>query len=217
MAKIKYFKSDSPSSRTIEIYARGPKVSLPSGEKEYPSAEIGLTKGEYEYGTGHGSEYDPFRISHNRLAEPGDQLKLFDAKPSIISYAMADHRMRAYTPTIIGMAINEANKLGMGLTYSSNLSKHSAKLAKKGIELGVVSPNEFNPEAEKRNDIGIDGLGSFEHTFASYSFRDMDKVKGDEVKAGRETIRGITRQSLNARKSHMGEQFEDRQMKLPGF
>lgn len=221
MAKIQYFKSDSPSSRAMEIYARGPKVTLENGDKEHASAEISLNKGEYEYGTGSGEDYNPSWIAHNRYAKPGDQLKLFDVLPSTISYAMADHRMRAHTPTIIGMAINEANKLGMGLTYSSDLSEHSSKLAKKGMELGVVAPNKFNPEAEQRNDIGAAGLGSFEHTYSPSTFMDMDKIKPEEVEAGRTTIRGIVKQNIESRKtaSHLGEQFKtnNEQLKLPGF
>jgi len=223
MAKIQYFKSKpNPHASSSEFYAVG-EPFMKDGEEVRPVAEIGLWRGEYEYGytdpRGEEGNYDPGTISHNRIAKPGDQLKLFDIQPSKITGAYADHRMRAHTPTVLGMAVNEAKKIGLGLTYSHDLSQHSSKLAKKGLELGVVVPNRANRGAVQRNDIAEDGLGSFEATYDSDWFQDYDEAKPEEVKAGRDTIRGIVRQNIESRKtaSHMGEQFQDRQMKLPGF
>ena len=209
MAKIQYFKSKPNPHSDVEFFAKGEPIDE-YGSTMHPTVEISLTPGHYEYE----SRYE---IDHNYSAKQGDQLKLFDVHPSKINSAFADHRMRSQTPTVLGMAINESKKIGMGLTYSDDLSAHSAKLAKQGMELGVVSPNKYNPEAEQKNDIARRGIGSYEHTYSPMWFHDYDKAQPEEVKAGRETIRDITRQSLSARKTHMSEQFEDRQMKLPGF
>jgi hypothetical protein len=217
MAKIRYFKSgEDPNIPAVEFHAQ--KMDEPADEESnnpwlLPTAMATLVKGRYE-NPGHDAPDD---ITRNYGADPGEQLRLFDVHPSRIENAFSDYRMRAHTPTVLGMAINEAKNLGFGLTYSYDLSRHSAKLAKRGLELGVVMPNRLNPDASARNSLGGSNLNDYVNTSTDRTLYDEKDADPDEVKAGRETFRNIVRQGLNARKSHMSGQFDDRQMKLPGF
>lgn len=200
-----YFRSpENPYASSVDFYARGPERRSIWG-RDYPTVDIELFKGGYEYGQNDDTE----TLRHNRFAKPGEQLKMFEAHPSKIVSAFADRDMRAHTPTVIGMAINEAKKIGMGLTYSHDLSEHSSKLAKQGLELGVVAPNKSNPEALQTNDIGHTGLSDYEHSYTGGHFIDFDPVSKEEIQAGRETIRGLVKQHIQAKKAHMGEQFEN--------
>ena len=211
---IKYFKSpDNPYASSTQFYAQGEKENRGVYGDYHPIAEVELHHGGYDYPS------ENRDIVHNVFANDGEQLKLFHAAPSMITSAFADHRMRSATPVLLGMAVNEAQKTGTGLTYSSDLSQHSSKVVKRGLDLGIVIPNQYNPSGKQENDIGYTGLDSYEHTESPDWFQDYDEAHPDEVEAGRKTIRGIARQSLAARKSHMGEQFQttNEQMKLPGF
>ena len=220
---IKYFKSpDNPYASSTQFTAQGDETLVPDYEidtgKEimtpaHPVAEVELRRGGYDYPEGNRD------ILPNVFTDTDEQLQLFDAQPSIITGAFADHRMRSATPVVLGMAINEAQKIGTGLTYSDDLSQHSSKLAKRGIDMGIVTPNKSNIKAAQTNDIAVTGLDTYEEVHTPAYFQDLDEAHPDEVEAGRKTIRGIARQSLEARKSHMGEQFQttNEQLKLPGF
>jgi hypothetical protein len=210
--KTRYFKQRGHGE--TEFTARG---LYDKSTESYPVSALTLNEGGYQYGAGYGGGYDPGYLRANQDTKSGDQLKLFDARPSKITLAMADHRMRTHTPTVIGMAINEANKIGMGLTYDADLSAHSSKIVKKGLDLGIVASNRANPKGQQTNTIAEGGLGNFTYTRGDHAFTSSYKIKPDEVKAGRETIRGVVRQGLDARKLHLSPQFEDTQMKLPGF
>lgn len=202
----KYFKTpNNPHASSVEFFARADETRTdPYGVEEYPTAEVVLHRGGYDYGR---PEMD--NLYHNIYAKPGDQLKLFEQRPSKITQAFTDHSMRSHTPVVLGMAINEASKIGVGLTHDSDLSEHSAKLVKRGIASGVVTPNPHNPSAEQTNSIARDGLSTYEHTYRPYVFQDYDPVPDTEVRAGRETIRGIVNQHRQAKKAHMGPQFEN--------
>lgn len=227
MANIRYFKSvDNPHASSVDFYARGEAVDDPVNHSIlYPTAEVSLLKGAYDYGSTSGT--NPDYIHHNKIARPGEQLKLFDAQPSSIIEAFSDYRTRAQTPTVLGMAVNEAKKLGMGLTYSYDLSKHSSKLAKKGLDLGVVEPNPSNTDAHQSNDIAERTLNKYQHTHTRFFFDDFNEISPDEVNAGRATIRGIVKQGIDARRGAkpqgttkpLGPQFNtnNEQLKLPGF
>lgn len=205
----KYFKTPNrPTDFNTGFFVRSEDIRSDDYHyKTHPSAEIGLRRGRYEYGRF--GDTDSESLAHNIHAKPGDQLKMFQTHPSVIESAFADHSMRSYTPTLLGMAINEATKIGTGLTYSGDLSEHSSKLAKKGIEAGVVLVNQRNTTANKTNDIGSEGANTYHHELVPAVFQDLDPVSDAEVKAGRETIRKIVKGHSQAKKTHMGPQFEN--------
>lgn len=174
----------------------------------HPAVQVNLYKGYYDYGDHRrDGSHNTDRVFANIRKDPGEQLKMFGHVPSKIDEAFADHRMQANTPTVLGMAINEAKKIGMGLTYSDDLSEHSSKIAQKGIESGAVSRNPSNPDAEQRNDIAYQGRSTYTHRIGSRHLIDYDPASSDEVKAGRETIRGIVKEHRASKKDHIGPQF----------
>ena len=207
MAAIRFLKDTSPGYTEWSAYNEDAGEQDSMGEDmEYPVAQITMKRGSYDLGR-RGTDINPDSIEANYFKKPGEQLHMFGVKPSRIEYAYADRSMRTVTPTLIGMAVNEAKKIGLGLSYSDDLSPHSSKLAKRGLDLGMVVPNEGNEKAEARNSIAEDSLGSYQYWKPEGVLNYTPEAHPDEVKAGRETIRGIARQSLAARKSHMGSQF----------
>lgn len=208
----KYYRTpENPHASSVEFLAVNKDITEKRGwmdSPSHPAATVSLYKGYYDYGDRRGDgSHDTDRVAANRFKDPGDQLKMFGTVPSRIDEAFADHRMQANTPTLIGMAVNEAKKIGMGLTYSPDLSEHSSKIAQKGIEAGVVSRNPHNPDAIQDNDIAEEGRSTYEHTMYRDSLIDYDPASEDEVKAGRGTIRGVVKELRASKKPHIGPQF----------
>lgn len=203
MARIQYHKKPTMGGY-IQYLATGESEPQDIGANAVfkPGSTILLREGGYEYP---GDRFHD-EVSVNRHKMPGEQLQLFNTEPSRIEEAFADSRMRTATPTVIGLAINRAKEIGTGLTYSDSLSEHSSKLAKKGMELGAVTANQKNVEAEKTNDIAEEGLGGYPHVLSEYSISKYDPVSDEEVGAARKTIRDLVRSGRPAK--HMGPQFK---------
>lgn len=209
----KYYRSpENPYASSVEFLAVNEDITEKKGWMDSPShpvATVSLYKGYYDYGDHRGvGSHNTDHVAANRFKDPGEQLKMFGVVPSKIEEAFADHRMQANTPTVLGMAINEAKKIGTGLTYSHDLSEHSSKIAQKGVETGAVSRNPSNPDAEQRNDIAYMGRSTYEHRMYRDALIDYDPASADEVKAGRETIRGIVKEHRASKKDHIGPQFK---------
>ena len=207
----KYYRTpENPYASSVGFLAVGEDLVEDAwAGKAHPAVEVNLYKGYYDYGDHRGDgSHDTDRVAANRFKDPGEQLKMFGTVPSKIDEAYADYRMQANTPTVLGMAINEAKKIGMGLTYSDDLSEHSSKLAQKGMGVGVVSVNPSNPDAEQRNKIGSKGRNTYTHMKRPGMLVDYDPVSAEESKAGRETIRGIVKEHRASKKTHMGIQFK---------
>lgn len=198
---IRFYKdAGSDQSKYVTHYAvdKSAPMDDPYDSTHYPAAQVDLYKGHYTDAA-----------QANRLKKPGEQLQLFGIQPSVIHGAYADKSMRSVTPTVLGMAINEAKNIGMGLTYSENLSRHSTRLAKKALEMGVFSENPANPKFKQKNEIGFEGLSSFEHVVPESELPDLTDITGsEEVAKGRKTIRDIVRSARPAPEAtHMGQQF----------
>lgn len=201
---IEFFREDG--NKYIEWTAMDTDNPVEDQEyEEYPAASLTMRRGGYDLGR-RGDTINPDSIQANYFKKPGEQLHLFGVVPSRIDYAYADKDMRTVTPTLLGMAVNESKNIGTGLTYSDDLSKHSAKLAKKGMDLGIVVPNEANTEAKQKNDIAEASLGAYRWTQSLDSVAYTPRASDQEVAEGRKTIRGIV-QSARPKK-HMGPQFK---------
>ena len=169
------------------------------------TADVKLNHGEVTY-----PDDDPTnRINSN--VKPGENLELFHQTPSSIDSLFADGKLRAHIPNLLGLAVNKANEIGLGLTYSSDLSPHSSRLARRGMEIGVVSQNPDNPKAENVNDIGEEGAHNYTHVTSPNYHTYHDNVPTEELQEARGTGREIIRQMREARapkdQGHMGPQF----------
>ena len=157
-------------------------------ENEIPVASVSLEKGWYEY--------EP----RSNAYRDTKQQKLFEAHPSVIATAYSDHSLRARVPTLLGMAINDAKKIGTGLTYDESLTEHSARLARRGVESKVLTTHDLNPNIEPFGD--RDPLDTMTNTIRKSDTQYYKKAPDKVVKAGTDTIRGLLR-----RPNHMGPQF----------
>lgn len=215
----KYFKEpDYQGKQFMAFYARSdtPVTRWYSDdEPDYPTAEIGVSRGGYDYGNAskpdnvdkHG-EYDSDTIPSNAWAFRNTQLKMFETSPSVISSMFSDHTMHSHVGNLIGLAVNEANKIGTGLTYSGDLSEHSSKLARRGMSAGIVSTNPDNPGAHRVNDIAERGARTYEHDFSEGFFDDLEPVPSAEIKDAKNTFRGIVKSERRNKKDHIGPQFK---------
>lgn len=157
----------------------------------------------------------PYRWERNRSSrrnaavetdEPAETL--FTEVPASIEYAISTKSMRHTFPTLAGLALN-ANP---NLTFSSDLSRHSLRLARKAPEGSVVIPDL--PDQPTNNMSFFEELPS----------RSGEPVPESEVKAARQTIRGILRPGKGATTATaataakkgllQGHQFGDQQ--IPG-
>ena len=81
---------------------------------------------------------------------------LFRSEPSTLSFLKGDPSMSHAVPTLLGMAINHARKIGDGtLQASDSLSKHSSPIVKRGLDAGVLVPNPDNRTGVQNNGMSI--------------------------------------------------------------
>lgn len=198
----KYLKKDDSGTGTSKYYAIDDKNPLYGGWLR--TADVKLNHGEVTY-----PDNDPTRRI-NSTVQPGENLELFHQTPSSIDSLFADGKLRVHIPNLLGLAVNKANEIGLGLTYSSDLSPHSSRLARRGMEMGVVSQNPHNPEAENVNDIGEEGADSYTHVTSPNYHAYHDNVPTEELQAAKGTGREIIRQMRTSRnQEHMGPQFSN--------
>jgi hypothetical protein len=123
---------------------------------------------DYQDGSGdsRGNPYASIRFSKpkelpNFLASPQAYSKLngdpnndqlFQHRPGKIDGLFADPSMKAYVPTLAGLAVNETKDSGR-LQVSDDLSAHSSPLAKKAVGSGVLDASPYNPTSKITNDL----------------------------------------------------------------
>lgn len=159
----------------------------------------------YLHSSEKGQEWNAQRVKE------GLHPKLFFENPSVIESLNADPKMTHTVPTILGLMVND-NK--GNLTHDYSLSKYSSPLAQKGIELGVISPNPENPEAEQRNRVRMRELVDYQEDDG-----DETTISDDRVRDARSTVRGILRPKKAAPEApavpqHLSTQFHPQ---LPGL
>lgn len=85
-----------------------------------------------------------YQEQREQESEEGDQLKLFEYRPPVVTRLDSDPSMRTAVPTILGHIVNKYPDI----VSDSTLSQHSSRIVKKGIEKGVVTGGEVNPTGE---------------------------------------------------------------------
>lgn len=131
----------APAARSREA-----TQSLKAGAEQWESSVSGGTPAP------HITDVLPYRDRNNLKANP----TLFRSEPSTISYLMGDPSMSHAVPTLLGMAINHARKIGDGtLQASDSLSRYSSPIVQRGLDAGVLVPNVDNPTGKQNNGMSI--------------------------------------------------------------
>lgn len=164
-------------------------VSDSERNRLHPAAEVDMVHGYYEYSDSN------YNVNDNTLDEyydeGTDQMRLFNMRPAKIDYAFSDHTLRSRVPTLLGMAISDAKDDGFGLTYDDNLTPHSSRLAKKGMDQGLLIRNTYNPFA---NDDGYrEDLDTHEYAIDRRTLFGARPADPEIVSRGQKTIRNLVR------------------------
>ena len=187
---------------------------------QYPEVQMTLSPGkevplvvpedyEREYDLGHRSAertkgemvFSGYPYPDPRIDEAADEQRnrpqMFHHRPTLVHGLFADPSMQHAVPTLLGLAINQ---FGPTLQASSNLSRHSSRVVKRGMEAGVVLPHPRNPSAEGQNNIDfiprtqtISSKQPNEGLPAPYYTQNIVELPDSEVDAARRTIKGIIR------------------------
>jgi len=92
----------------------------------------------------------PPRFYPSFTPEPSGQRKLFEYTPPKIAGLYADSRISSKgVATLLALALDRYPNA----VPDSNLSEYSASIARKGLDMGLVQPNEENPEAAQTFDM----------------------------------------------------------------
>lgn len=131
--------------------------------------------------------------------------QLFVHKPAVITDAIAHPGMKAYIPTLAGLAVNEYKG---DIMASPDLSVHSSPLAKKGIEAGLLKPHPLNPRAEPTNEIDYEDLDDYGNEFSYQRFEDDKPAFSHEIDTGTaKQARRTAIQALRGRGEQLSMQF----------
>jgi hypothetical protein len=118
---------------------------------------------------------------------------LFDTTPSTVHIEgmFSDPRMNSTAITLVALAKKHFNPEQIQAGY--DLSKHSSKLVKNAVEKGLVVPHPNNPNANRKNDIGITDRTMTPNVMKIHLKGD-EPVPASDVQAAnldlRETLRG---------------------------
>lgn len=188
---------ETPISHTDYTVQKGADIhdSKPPGWiGRYPTADMTINHyAPYPYFTDTGMEIN------DAIASSGGHPQLFHTIPSKIEVLRSDRSITSTAPTLLGLALNDHGKLQV----SEDLSKHSSRIAKKGVEAGAVYPPDQNYDMEVSNDIDF----QTRHHLPSTD----PVVSNHEVELARNTVRKILRPS-----SHLStEQFSPEKVQHP--
>ena len=157
----------------------------------HPAAEVDMDHGYYEYSD---SNYNVNDKSLDGYYDEGtDQMRLFNMRPAKVTYAISDHTLRSRVPTLLGMAVNDAKDDGFGLTYDDYLSPHSSRLAKRGMEQGILTRNTQNPSID--DDGYREDLDTHEYTIDRRTLFNARPADPDTVSRGKKTIHSLVRRT----------------------
>ncbi len=133
---------------------------------------------------------------------------LFEEIPPVVDAAFSDTSMRHTVPTLLAMAHNQEGPL----TATHDLSKHSSKLVKKAVSMGVAKTHRDNPSAEATNTLG------FTETFTNdKNLQQLGAVAvpQEDVARAKQTVRSLLRPQKERMNVLHGPQFQ--QLQLPGM
>lgn len=189
---IQYLKYDDGHFMDIHAIDRGAAQEHKNWDgqttRKYPAATVGLIKGHIDYPF----EGNPENLRSNFYTKPGDQLRLFDIEPTVIHEAFSDSTMRGVTPTVLGIALNEAHKVGLGTVPSDSLSRHSSKLVKKALKLGLIQPNRYNPTGEQTNTTAEnEDLSKYQYLKSEPNLSDSKPMSDSAIESGRRMLRNV--------------------------
>jgi hypothetical protein len=203
-----------------------------------PDAYIEVKKGklypnfsvqENEDGTGTYIESREYWRNHGKKGDWSEPTELFTNQSPEISIAFAHPDLRHSVPKMAFMAAQE----NPGLITASDLSRHSSKLSKRGVALGLVGANPKNPTSEKTNDYDFgegratdpdellpDEDGNYDYDYNQHLFNHKNELSDLENTTVDRSLRDFLRSSRSKPKAHMSEQFAQYQepsTKLPGM
>ena len=146
-----YRYSETKTDTTHYIDATDPDKVVSLGSYDYsPVASAVVERPRFESNVvgqveQKGSRFrQKYQEQGEQESEEGDQFKLFEYRPPVVTGLYSDPSMRTAVPTILGHIANKYPDI----VADSNLSQHSSRIVKKGIEKGVVTGGEDNPTGE---------------------------------------------------------------------
>lgn len=201
----KYYRENN--KEWLQYYAVGEKPTgevSHSGEDYYPRASVDISKPHSTPNFYHSSDGGLHPMEYGE--EPDT---LWTHYPAKISGAFSHTSMRHTIPVMIAMAKMQYPDL----VASSDLSKHSSRLAQRGIERGLIRGHETNPDARVTNNIEFDDFGNrVAEDMLRSGYYEPHKMQDYEVTEAR----GYLRDMLRPRKAHTnvmgGPQFEHPQL-----
>jgi len=153
----------------------------------------------------------PPRFHPSFTPEPSGQRKLFEYTPPKIAGLYADSRISSKgVATLLALALDRYPNA----VPDNNLSEYSASIARKGIDMGLVQPNEDNPEAAQTFDndarefskTAIDDDG---YALGSTPYSDVELLRA------RNKVKSVLGRKREAPTTDDSPQFQ--QMQIPGI
>lgn len=202
----RYYRESSPEMIIYKAIGDKPTGEVTwSGEERYPRASVEVDR----------SRFTPnFYPAHGGLHpveyyDPPDTLWTYH--PATISAAFSHSTTRHTIPVMLSMAKQEYPDL----SAPYDLSKHSSRLARKGIEMGLIRGHESNPSAAVTNNIDFDDYGNtVSADMLRSSYYEPHRMSDTDVNEARANLRDMIR----PRKEHWNvmdsPQFDHPQ--LPG-
>lgn len=197
----RYFERtpDYPYGQRVHAVDTGRTTSWGAHPSAYISYHRGKIHPNFEtYGDGSyepTSEWEDAR--RNGYAQNADRMgnptTLFHVKPPHVVELFSDPSMRPHVATLLGHVLNHAQMLGTKVEASDDLSPHSSRLVRRGIQAGLVKGDRDNPEGNVTNNYGFsDTHIEMDDIGPHYSYQEMspEKVK-ESRKAGREAIKAL--------------------------
>lgn len=144
--------------------------------------------------------------------------ELFTHYPAQITSAFTHSSLRPHMVTLASMIVHD----NPGVVTASDLSKHSSRLSKKGVSMGLLQANPSNRTNKITNDYDFDDWGQSvklddvipdefgEMDYGMHRFNPKHEVSDLEVNQARHSMREMLRAAKGTpqRKPHMSTQFD---------
>jgi len=131
---------------------------------------------------------------HKAVEEQRNTPQMFLSEPAEFTGLYADPSMRHTVGTLSGLALNQFGKL----RADSSLSKYSSRLAKRGIDAGVVEANPHNISAKPTIDTDM-SLREWEYEIKSPTDHTLvprahlSEISKPRLDQARRTVHGMLR------------------------
>lgn len=113
--------------------------------------------------------------------EAGIHFSHEDDEPHVFSDFGVDHSLRHAAPTLAALTLMSAPS--SNIAPSDSLSAHSRALSQKGIAMGLIQPNRYNPETRQTNTIAREGRDSYRYSMPTDELKRMLQRTDPSTKA----------------------------------